>query len=1838
MNAPTTVVTIGAIVDDFGLLKASLTVGARSDDATPTISGSLSAALLAGESVAVYGNGSLLGTATVNGQSWSLTPTLPATAGTTYAITARVISDLGLLGPLSANRAFILDTVAPSTTAAIVSLTDNAGVQTGPISPGGSSDDTTPSLAGTLSAALLSGETLRVFDGATLLGNAAVNAATLTWTYTPAPALALGSHTFSVAVADAAGNLGPASAPWPLTIAAAPSTTVTIAGVSDDVGLIQGALAPAARTDDPTPTLSGSLSAPLQNGETVTLFNGGVPIGNAVVSGQSWTFSPSLPATDGTTYTITARVVSPLGLFGPLSTARVFSLDTTAPTTAATITSVRDNVGSSQGLLTPGAITDDDTLSLGGSLSVALAAGETVRVFNGTTLLGTATVNATTLTWSYTPTTRLTPGPLSFTVAVADAAGNLGPASPPWPITLGAFPTTTAAISDVRDDVGIRQGSTATGTRTDDATPTLLGTLSAPLISGERVQINNGSTVLGFASVSGQSWTFTPSLPNSDRVTFTFTARVISALGLAGPVSAPWGIILDTVAPTIRSTISGVLDDNGPLQGAVAAGASSDDTTPTLSGNTSSVLVTGENLRVFDNGLLVGRATLNRTGTGWTYTPATPLSEGDHVFTVAVADAAGNLGPASAARTIRVDTTPPSLTISSNKTNLMGTETAAISFSFSEPPGNSFSASSVAVSGGSLSPMVASADPRVFTATFTPTGIGSGTALISVGLGAFSDAAGNVHTGTASLALPYAPALPLITAITITGTDSNLSVGETIFATVSTSEIVMVATATGTPFVVIDVGGISKAAVYQSGSGSRSLVFAYTVADGDSDFVGGITAPANALNLNGGTIRDSQGVDLLLGSAALPPGSNSLIVDAAIPTLSSLSTGSNDGNLAAGETISLIASFNKPVSAAADTAINLNSGGSALYSSGNGSNQLSFLYTPAPGQTTSDLATTLSGALVGAIQDAGGTAVNASGFNGLNPAGVVAVDTTSPSRSTITYGTNDGRLAAGESISLVAVLSEAVNVTGTPTLALNSGGTATYSSGSGSNRLTFLYTPAAADSATDLSTRTSAALNGASMIRDAAGNAVNASSFDAFNPAGVVAVDGTAPTVSTIVFGNYSATLAYGAPMTLVVNFSEAVRVNGIPLLNLDNGDTARYVSGTGTNRLTFSYTPAASKPVDALKTALSSALVGSITDLAGNAVVASGFDNVRPSLLVGTGAFATIMDAITYANPGDTITLNPGTYAEQIIIDKPLTLLGPNVGRSGSATNRTAEARIAIPSAAAGGTPLITIADGVNGVTIDGLQLDCPDTTLPRFHYLISATQTNNLTIRNNRLYGSEIPIYILGSGNASGLLIERNQINGGPNVNSSFNRGLYIRNTAGVIQDNAITNVSVGIQFMPQANPTASTIQRNTISAALVGLYTNMQSNGSAPVLWSENTVTVAGNDRGGPRSQVNGAFTTPVVFRGIQISNFGTAGAPSPPQALFQANIIDTARVAGRVYNSTEFESVWLTASYGSGDAIFNGNSFSGWTTAVSNFFPTTIDMSGNWWGSNVEATLAAGLASVANGQIDFGPFLLSGTDSDPSSAGFQPNRSALAVTPLGGQFGSTARVQEAVNLVNPGGSITLLPGAYGESGVRVNRDNLTINATAGVSDVAFVLEAADSLTLSGGGDVAITGNANANLLVANAGLNTFTGLAGDDVFHFSAQQAGVVSGTVFDTITDYSGSGGDRLDLEGQPLIPANAAGVDLSAVTAEADAITGSIQQGVISLSGDSANLNTLEEWLGAARAMATAPLQTAAFTLAADTYVFQENGAGDLLIRLQGLSGITALSSSGGSGSQVWIV
>ena len=164
----------------------------------------------------------------------------------------------------------------------------------------------------------------------------------------------------------------------------------------------------------------------------------------------------------------------------------------------------------------------------------------------------------------------------------------------------------------------------------------------------------------------------------------------------------------------------------------------------------------------------------------------------------------------------------------------------------------------------------------------------------------------------------------------------------------------------------------------------------------------------------------------------------------------------------------------------------------------------------------------------------------------------------------ITAGAGD--LHAGAVVTLTANLSQAVTVTGTPTLVLNDGGIATYSGGSGTSALTFSYTVAAGQNTADLAVSSYAA-NGATLVGVSSGAAADLSGA-VTNPAGVLQIDTSVPTVTSLVASGTGITagagdLHAGAVVTLTANLSQAVTVPADPTLVLNDGGVATYTGGS---------------------------------------------------------------------------------------------------------------------------------------------------------------------------------------------------------------------------------------------------------------------------------------------------------------------------------------------------------------------------------------------------------------------------------------------------------------------------------------------------------------------------------------------------------------------------------------------------------------------------------------------------------------------------------------------------
>ncbi len=208
------------------------------------------------------------------------------------------------------------------------------------------------------------------------------------------------------------------------------------------------------------------------------------------------------------------------------------------------------------------------------------------------------------------------------------------------------------------------------------------------------------------------------------------------------------------------------------------------------------------------------------------------------------------------------------------------------------------------------------------------------------------------------------------------------------------------------------------------------------------------------------------------------------------------------------------------------------------------------------------------------------------------------------------------------------------------------------------------------------------------------------------------------------------------------------------------------------------------------------------------------------------------------------------------------------------------------------------------------------------------------------------------------------------------------------------------------------------------------------------------------------------------------------------LITENSITNNRTFGVLFNAT--------TSISSGFLIHKNNISGNYAVQLENNSGSLVNASGNWWGtanpvltlSQINGTLPAefaypGPASPPSSPfpyaitgssaalVDFSPTLASGTDTAPSTPGFQPDLSNLIVQSAGAQSGTTGRIQEAINLLADG-SLT-----GGARKVEVN---------AGTYDEIFVVN--KSATIDGTGAVNIVRTSGSQQIIATVNATNVT----------------------------------------------------------------------------------------------------------------------------------------------------
>ena len=836
-------------------------------------------------------------------------------------ITARVTDQAGNVGAISPALSFVKDTAAPIAPTIVIA----AGV-TPPVSRA----------EATLAAGIVSlTAEARAAVTLTFTGTAATVTKNVTGTGTnqgivltdaDVSSLGDGSVAVSASQVDAVGNpqtAAPASLTFSIdsTAPTVSSVVATGTGITSGSGTLKaGAVvtltvntseAVTVNTAGGTPTLS------LSSGGTATYASG---------SGTtSLVFAYTVGATDSTSDltvtalnanggTLTDTAGNALATFtnNPSGT---LVIDTTAPTVS--------NCTSS---------TADGAYKAGSTISIQLQLSENVTVVGSPTLALNVGRNATfvnvtggnILNFTYTVVTGDTTGDLDYdsTSALAlngatirDAAGNNATLTLAAPNASGSLGANKAIVIDTTAPAA----PTVTALMTNIKKPTITGT--ATLAAGEKLSVViNGFTFTNVPVTSGK-WSLNTATASTTSGTFgnlvdgtyPVTATVNDTAGNSDTTSNE--LVIDTVAPMVRnvtsSTSNGIYKAGSPISIQVQMSESVTVVgSPTLAlnvgRNATFVEVTGDNVLNFTYTVQTGDTTADvdyASTTALTLNGATirDATGNNAIPTLAAPGGSGSLG---ANKNIAIDAISPTV---------LGVDPVS--------PSGSYKVGAVITLRVRLAESVnVTGTPRLLLNSaanrFATYDSGSGsstllfryvvqrgdnvavldyasTAALILNGGTISDTAGNpailtlVSPGAAgsissTATLRTDTIAPTVSSLTSLATNGTYGIDQTVYIAINMRERVYVA---GSPLLLLNTTP-ARYASYVSGSGTKALVFAYTVQLNDvSSRLD--NASATALISNGALLRDGAGNDARLalpvpGTAAALAGSSALVIDGLI--------------------------------------------------------------------------------------------------------------------------------------------------------------------------------------------------------------------------------------------------------------------------------------------------------------------------------------------------------------------------------------------------------------------------------------------------------------------------------------------------------------------------------------------------------------------------------------------------------------------------------------------------------------------------------------------------------------------------------------------------------------------------------------------------------------------------------------------------------------------------------------------------------------------------------------------------------------------------------------------
>ena len=375
-------------------------------------------------------------------------------------------------------------------------------------------------------------------------------------------------------------------------------------------------------TNNPSTSVTGTAMA----GSTIGLFDGTAFVGTTTADAKgNWVATPLAKLSEGA-HTLTAKTVDSGANVSAASNALAFVVDSIAPTKP--VFSL--DAASDTGISATDKITNAKTPKITGTAE----AGSTVTLFEGTTVLGTATVATGSAGGAFTITSgTLTDGDHVLTVQAKDAAGNVSILSDALKVTIDTKAPDAPVLPtlDADSDTGISS--------VDGITKTAIPVIKGVAEAGSKVELFDGTKSVGTATaaVDGKYAITASSLPDG---VHKLTVKATDIAGNTSAASAVLSITTDTVGPAVPviTTKPGAVNTNAPT----IAGTAEANATVTI----------------YNAANAIGSVTADATGK-WSYTVTNLLADGTYQFSAQATDVAGNASTKATAVAVTVDTVAP---------------------------------------------------------------------------------------------------------------------------------------------------------------------------------------------------------------------------------------------------------------------------------------------------------------------------------------------------------------------------------------------------------------------------------------------------------------------------------------------------------------------------------------------------------------------------------------------------------------------------------------------------------------------------------------------------------------------------------------------------------------------------------------------------------------------------------------------------------------------------------------------------------------------------------------------------------------------------------------------------------------------------------------------------------------------------------------------------------------------------------------------------------------------------------------------------------------------------